>query len=627
MTKIGLIIQDLASDYSIKIVNGTKKYCSEHNIQLFIFIVRSKNWKQDRNFDYQHFACKSLATKHNIDGILLVTNTYCQNLPKEDHMNLIQDLMYLPVVSFGAEVPSLSSVSGNEGQSFSDMLNHLALNHSCKNIYLVCPESTSKDILFRKKVFEDFIRQRNQDIEGRIIYTDYSYEKTQMSIASMNFTKDNVPFDALACCNDTMAIASIEYLKSIGIRIPEDVKVTGFDNQLRCDFINPTLTTVNQCIEEQCYKASELLHQEILNPDMEKQSCSIDAQVVYRHSCGCNIKRQIDDSHNEGRFFLLKSQLQHYHYFLQDLQLNVEKEKIIKYFKKFGINSCVLCFYDQPKIMQRNEDFVLPEKARVYLAYNSKKQFEYDKDFYINPKENMYPKDFAFEENKEILVYALFTRQFQYGYITFTPGKLDYNTYDLIVTTTGISLATNIVFAKKSHEEEQLTFDKKNLESETYFDELTGTLNRRGFHKYAGQSLQDAAERNLSGGIIFGDMDHLKFINDNFGHESGDRAIKKITEFLKKSFRSEDLIARLGGDEFIIYSSGLTLSSFNYVKEKLNQSLSTYNSENNEPFELSISLGYVEFNKDNCNLTSLMKQADDQQYNEKILHHKKSKET
>lgn len=623
--KIGLLIQDLASDYSSKIVKGTKKYCLEHDIQLFIFLVRSKNWNRGGSFDYQHFASKALATKFNVDGILLVTNTYCQSSPKEEHYGMIKKLMDVPLVSFGAKVAGLSSVIGNEEKSISKLLEHLSDDHGCQNIFIMGPESNSKDIILRFKAFQDFMTFRNRDAKNNIIYTDYSYEKAKASLAKRNITKDNLPFDALVCCNDSMAFGSIDYLKEQGIRIPEDVKVTGFDNQLRCDFTNPTLTTVNQCIEEQCYKASELLHQEILNPNFEKQNCQVNAQVVYRHSCGCNFNHEIDDSHNEGRFFLLKSQLQHYHYFLQDLQLKVEREKIIRYFKTFGINSCVCCMYDKPKTMQRGEDFVLPEKARVYFAYNSEKLFSYDDGFYINPKENMYPEDFTFEKGKEVLVNMLFTREYQYGYMVFTPGNLDYNIYDLIITTTGIAFAANVVFAEKKQEEERLNSDKKNLETESYFDELTGVLNRRGFNKYAGQSLQDAVERNLTGGIIFGDMDYLKYINDTFGHDAGDRAIKEIASFLKSTFRAEDLVARLGGDEFVIYSSGLTASSFEIAKKRLNDRLSQYNRERKESFELSVSLGFVEFNRNNCDLEKLMKQADEQQYAEKVLHHKNRK--
>jgi len=621
MLRIGLLVQDLATDYSSKIVQGTKKYCNEHNIQLFVFIVRSKNWKNG-SFDYQHFACKSLATKYNIDGILLVTNTYCQNLPKEEHYNLIKELTYLPVVSFGAEVPGLSSVNVDAENSFRNLLNHLSEEHGCKNIYFMGPEkSTSKDILLRFRVYEEFMADKKQSTKDKYIYADYTFERAKIALKKAGISSNNIPFDAVVCCNDSMAFGCIDYLKEIGCKVPEQVKITGFDNQVRSSFSVPTLTSIDQCIEEQCYKAAELLHNEINNPAIEKQNVYVDARIIFRQSCGCNNTVLLEDAY-EGRYFLLRNQLKFYHYYLQDLQAQVEQGKIMWYFKTFGIESCVCCFYDEPKTMQKNEDFVLPEKARVYLAYNKDKYYYYNDEFYLNPKEQMVPADFVFAENKEIIVTALFTREYQYGYMIYTPGEMDYNTYDLIVTTTGIALATNKVFTEKVHEQEKLYSEKSSLENVTYFDEMTTLLNRRGFFKYARSALNDSVERKLTGGIVFGDMDHLKLINDNYGHEAGDRAIKGVAEILQKVFRKDDFIARLGGDEFVIYSCGLSGKGFERIKNRLEEVTKKYNEEHQEEFEISISLGYVEFNSSNCDLESLMKKADEEQYKEKVLHHK-----
>ena len=434
-------------------------------------------------------------------------------------------------------------------------------------------------------------------------------------------SKENLPFDAIICCNDPLAFGCIDYLRAKGIGVPEDVKIIGFDNQIRCNYSEPTLTSIDQQIEKQCYTAARFLHEEIENPELEKQNCYIDAEVVFRNSCGFNQYSSIEDI-SEDKYFEVVYQLRQYHFFLQDLQAKVTPEKIINYFKTFGIQSCVCCIYEEPKISRKNEDFVLPEKASVYLAYNSTKNYDYSKGYSLNPAKNMVPADFEFEDGKEIIVTVLFTRDYQYGYMVYTPGEMNYNTYNLIVTTTGIALATNSVFENKLVEQEQLSSATKSLETETYFDEMTGVLNRRGFYKYAEPAIHDALERNLKGGIIFGDMDHLKFINDTYGHEAGDTAIKSVTEILKKVFRTEDLIARLGGDEFVMYACGLSEQGFSRIKERLASITEEYNKMHDYPYNISISLGYVEFNEKNHDLKKLMKQADENQYIEKQLRHK-----
>lgn len=84
-------------------------------------------------------------------------------------------------------------------------------------------------------------------------------------------------------------------------------------------------------------------------------------------------------------------------------------------------------------------------------------------------------------------------------------------------------------------------------------DELTKLTNRRGFYQ-AFKAELDRTNRgeNAGGLLIMIDLDDFKIINDTFGHQAGDEALRTVGTYLKKTFRSMDIPARLGGDEFII---------------------------------------------------------------------------
>jgi two-component system cell cycle response regulator len=90
------------------------------------------------------------------------------------------------------------------------------------------------------------------------------------------------------------------------------------------------------------------------------------------------------------------------------------------------------------------------------------------------------------------------------------------------------------------------------LRSLALVDELTGLYNRRGFLKIGEQhvKLADRAKREMS--LLFVDLDHMKQINDTFGHQEGDQALIETAVILTKTFRRSDIIARIGGDEFAI---------------------------------------------------------------------------
>ena len=87
-------------------------------------------------------------------------------------------------------------------------------------------------------------------------------------------------------------------------------------------------------------------------------------------------------------------------------------------------------------------------------------------------------------------------------------------------------------------------------------DELTGLSNRRGF-EMLGELLLDASRRmGLPLTVIYADLDNLKPINDRFGHDAGDRALKETAQVLETVLRGSDVIARLGGDEFCAILAG-----------------------------------------------------------------------
>ena len=104
---------------------------------------------------------------------------------------------------------------------------------------------------------------------------------------------------------------------------------------------------------------------------------------------------------------------------------------------------------------------------------------------------------------------------------------------------------------------------KQQLEYEATHDHLTGLYNRSGFDFFMNNiDLNDSA-------LIIIDVDKFKGVNDNLGHESGDRILVKVSNAIKDSFRSQDYICRLGGDEFAIILQHVDSVSISTVAEKI----------------------------------------------------------
>ncbi len=162
---------------------------------------------------------------------------------------------------------------------------------------------------------------------------------------------------------------------------------------------------------------------------------------------------------------------------------------------------------------------------------------------------------------------------------------------------------------------------EEKLHERSITDELTGLLNRRGFFSLAQKQLSSAARKGRELVVIYADMDDLKTINDTYGHEEGDIAIKEVALMLKDTFRESDVISRLGGDEFAVLVEVTDTNDEVYVKNRLEEKLDVINSPDHRRYSLKLSVGMVKCDPSNpCNIDELLSKSDKLMYA-----HKKSK--
>jgi len=151
-------------------------------------------------------------------------------------------------------------------------------------------------------------------------------------------------------------------------------------------------------------------------------------------------------------------------------------------------------------------------------------------------------------------------------------------------------------------------------------DDLTGLYNRRGFLLHTEQQLKLFRSRRLDKGLwlMMADLDGLKQINDNFGHQEGSFAIIKAAEILQKTFRETDIIARLGGDEFTVLFINVMSDHGEAITARLEENLKKFNETSGKPFQISISYGLIPLDmEDDSPLEEIMRRADEIMYEQK----------
>jgi diguanylate cyclase (GGDEF)-like protein len=149
-------------------------------------------------------------------------------------------------------------------------------------------------------------------------------------------------------------------------------------------------------------------------------------------------------------------------------------------------------------------------------------------------------------------------------------------------------------------------------------DKLTGLANRMKLDASFRHFSLLTKRHNINFILVLFDVDFFKNINDQYGHDVGDRALCYIADFLKENIRESDFLARFGGEEFSLLMTSSNIHEaykhIDFMREKLSQKPFVMN---NNKINITLSAGLATYGVDGTNLDSLMKKADDRLYKAK----------
>lgn len=153
----------------------------------------------------------------------------------------------------------------------------------------------------------------------------------------------------------------------------------------------------------------------------------------------------------------------------------------------------------------------------------------------------------------------------------------------------------------------------------SFHDRLTGLYNRAFFEE---ELKRIDVERQLPLSIAMGDVNGLKLVNDAFGHQEGDRLLRKIADVLRQSCREEDIIARWGGDEFIILLPQTDIKTAANICERIKRNAAAVETT---PITPSMALGYATKENTSQNIMDILKKAENDMYLNKLLESKNTR--
>ena len=646
MKVIAVLIPTFNIEYSLDVLSGISDYFRGKDAKVVIIQTRIPGINTGA-FDYQYSTGFEYAKSKDFDAVICVSGLYASQMSEARLREILQSFEPRPVVSIALDPQTKHGhvIKADCRKTFKQIVNHLKKEHNCKKIaFFSANQTKSKEALERYDAFTAALDTCHLPFFPDMVYDgNFTDFKAHDEIISRFKSKIDIPFDSIVCANDMMASGCIRGLNEIGVRVPEDVKVIGFDDAIVATMMSPKLSTINQDIYSQGYEAAEIVNR-ILDGETVKREILNPLLPKFRQSCGCIDKehslpvyKTVDgeihsdaNEKNDGVLqFVTALNEKNTVVTLLDTVRGFNTLKQMFYNLKYIVKDCSMSglaihFFKDVQIIDNEQEFCLPEQAELHMFYTEVTNAEFFKPgVIINPHE----KIFAAREMDEIsgifILTPIFLGENNYGYMMcrIKENKFaDYNVYLKIIMN---AVAQAYEYTTKIQEGRNLERENTDLALQSRMDELTGILNRRGFMEKGQAALDILQETDTSGVIFFADMDGLKKINDTYGHDMGDKALMLQARVLKDIFRSTDVVGRLSGDEFGVVALGMKMNYVENTRLKIDMLCKKVSIENQLPFTLSISLGAVDLQKSSV-LKQLLKEADKDLYNEKRKKHAKN---
>ena len=621
--RIGFVADYLNSEYSECLISGITTCCKEHNVELLIYQIGKIKPDNFTGYDYQHMAISSQINEHNVDGIIISSGTQLHGMSKATFTSYLRSYKPLKMVSIAHEIQGIPSIICDARKSMETLVSYLVKEQDCQKFGIMSVDSESKEMSIRTEIIKEELKKNDIPSSNIVLWKSSFHYASAYSILSDYYTKkkNRFDFDAIIAMNDDLAFACLDFCsKRANLRVPKDILVTGFDDMQRASFFTPTLTTINQKVYYQGYKAALTLINQI-NLEEVPDVQTIEAKAILRESTNGKKTSKKQFSENEyisldlpedfignNRFSVTEwfnKRQQVFQAALMDtyVMMNISFDEVGKHITHalaaFGLLSAAVVVYENPtEVLKPFEYFNQPQKAKLiaYFDYSNKdKPKELHHVIEFNPAKGLFPDTVRDYPDEGVVVMSLFHKTIQYGYILMRRGPFDTGVYDLIAKAVASQLNASFEYSRRVKSRRSITQDYVMLDEMAHMDYLTGLKNQRGFLELGETSLKYAQAMGQSGLLLYFNIKNLRKVNDYFGHSAGDEVIKSVAIFLQKHFRSNDIIARLDGDKFGIISAGLNVDNYKKVLRNVSEECRKWKEENNYPIEVDVSAGFAMF--------------------------------
>lgn len=543
-------------------------------------------------YDMGEFYITNLPNYEELDGIIITPDVMIVPHLEEQYRKNIRNRAHCPVVSVRREIPDYYNVLVDDYTVLDDIIRHFIKIHGFTRINFLSGPKGVPDSEKRLAAYKKILSENNLPIEEeRIYYGDFWKNSGGNAVDYWIGNGKELP-QAIICGNDYMAITVMAALAERGITVPDQIAVTGCDDIEDAAEYSPSLTTARMPVFEMGEEAVLKIDRDI-HGISQPQNTFLKTVTIYRASCGCK-RHWYHESNGRRRNHIqvreaMQTEISHNAYMSTDLTGLTKLEEIVDkmwtyvYENRNFTHFCMCLQKDWDYYHTGNEEQPI-DSDEVTMEVGIKNRTKFTKTKFS--KKELIPPE-LYEDQAMVYYFALLHHQQHcFGYVGISYSTIQ--TYMLTFQGWLINVSNALENIRIQAELNRLVFK---LEDMSIRDELTQLYNRRVIDTLGKKYLNQCKEEHSKLMIFTADMDKLKVINDNFGHASGDVAIKVVANALMYVADDDEICIRLGGDEFMAIGIDYDEAKMKKFVSKFVGELNKFNFMNEYDFGVYVSYG------------------------------------
>ncbi|MCM1120549.1 MAG: GGDEF domain-containing protein [bacterium] len=622
--RVAVFANGWGTEYLREVVTGAFEVARDAATDIFVFVSFSSYSGQD-NINNSESNIFRLPDLRDYDGVILLSNSFNT---QEELDTVYRTVMEsgIPSVSLEYDYEGIRTINADNYNGMHDLVDHMIREHAARHIVFVGGPREHMESNTRLQAVRDAVRENGLSLcDEDIMYGDWAKNLAVSLVSDWLDRHEQLP-DVFICANDIMAMGVCDLMAGRGYRVPEDVIVTGYDCTMQGQEYVPSLASVDHEWRGMGIKALQILLEDMAGR-VSDASITMNARFVPGKSCGCDSNSPVIRAGRSYHAPMTDSLLWDAHF--RHIYLAIRKAE-----NADSLNQCLNALF-QNECWMEGDNFMLCLEREFFNIEdgdgNLRTHGYSDSIDVICSLRDGTPMPHRIMKRGDAMFCAS-NENPEPGIYIFVPVYSEARSYGFAMLTKDIDVVEdNGLYIWTRHLSENLEQVRRNitiadltrkLTKLSVTDVLTGVYNRAGCEKISYPMLEEWHGAGGTGAIMIADIDRMKTINDQYGHASGDLALRVVAMVLKSQLPSDWIVSRFGGDEFFVGGKLMEGMDMDALRESIGQKLAQEVERRQITFHLSLSIGYAVLEPDQkLDLEESLRQADRLMYTVKNRHH------